>query len=380
MGTPRLVSPEQAAGEATDGRSDLYSLGVTAFFALTGRYPFEGDNAGQLLAQHLTLPAPPVASLRAGVAPALAVAVDRCLAKDPASRFASGEDLAAALTDVRGSSPVPRVLQQLVREISSLGVDLVSFGTLVTIAVATQMLAVDFLGFGLFYTVGLAAVLASVAAIRGFSLARLTREASQEGWDQADLLSAAEREAREELSRRGPSAPLWRHTLLFAAGLGALLLLWLGPKEWAQGSLGSPLTWLVEFVSLALPVALGRWFGARLEAPREGRPGLLSQFFLLVKSEWFFRLFGGKGRPREAPALQNQPTEVLLAGQARELLHARHHAAERLGATVNALETLRLELLRARAGLGRGDGLTENLDALRRITDRIDSAIEVGDA
>jgi len=58
LGTPRLVSPEQAGGEALDGRSDLYSLGVTAFFALTGRYPFEGDNVGQLLAQHLTMPAP----------------------------------------------------------------------------------------------------------------------------------------------------------------------------------------------------------------------------------------------------------------------------------------------------------------------------------
>jgi hypothetical protein len=438
MGTPRLVSPEQAAGEATDGRSDLYSLGVTAFFALTGRYPFEGDNAGQLLVQHLTLPAPPVASLRAGVAPALAVAIDRCLAKDPSSRFASGEALAAALTDARGSLPVPQVLQQLVREISSLGVDLVSFGTLVGVAVATQMLTRDFLGFGFVYTVGVAAVLAAVAVIRGLSLARLVREAAHEGWEQADLLAAADREAREEISRRGEPTPLRRHLLVYVAGLAALLLFWLGPKQWGQTEADTALGLIIELLALAGPVALGRWLGARLDSPREGHPGLLSQFFLRVKSGWFFRLFGGKGRPREAPALQDQPTEVLLAGQARELLRAlppaeqerlggasdllrrlerdaaalrhrlddldhaaaglggvttperravsesiadaRHHAAERLGATVNALETLRLELLRARAGLGGGDGLTENLDALRRLTDRIDSAIEAGDA
>jgi serine/threonine-protein kinase len=439
MGTPRMVSPEQVAGEVIDGRSDLYSLGVTAFFALTGRYPFEGENAGQLLAQHLTLPAPPVASLRAGVPPALAVAIDRCLAKDPASRSASGEDLAAALTDVVGSSPIPRVLQQLVREISSLGVDLVSFGTLVAVAVASQMLTRDFLGFGFVYTVGVAAVLVALAAIRGLSLARLIREAAREGWEQADLLSAADREAREEISRTGPPAPLGRHLMWYVAGLAALLLFWLGPKQWGQAEADTALGLIIELLALAGPVALGRWLGARLEAPRDGRPGLLSRFFLKVKSGWFFRLLGRKaGQPRAVPAIANQPTEVLLARQARELLgalppaererlggandllrrlegdaatlrhrlddldqaaaalggsttperhavgesiaDARHHAAERLGATVSALETLRLELLRARAGLSPGDGLTENLGALHRLTDRIDGAIEASDA
>lgn len=438
MGTPRLVSPEQAAGEQLDGRSDLYSLGVTAFFALTGRYPFEGANAGQLLAQHLTLPAPPVASFRPGLPPALAVAIDRCLAKEPASRFASGEELAAALTEVREASPVPRVLQQLVREISSLGVDIVSFGSLVAVAVATQTLTRDFLGFGFVYTVGVAAVLAAVAAIRGLSLARLTREAAREGWEQPDLLAAADREAREEIARRGPPAPLTKSLVLYAAGLGAILLFWLGPKQWGQAEADTPLGLLIELLALAGPVALGRWLGGQLEAPRGGQPGLLSRFFLRVKSGWFFRLVGRRAGPHSPPPLiENQPTEVLLADQARQLFlalppaererlgsatelvrrlesdaatlrrrmedldqaaaalgstttverravrdsisDARRNAAERLGTTVNALESVRLELLRAFAGRSGGDGLTGNLDALRRLGDRIDGTVEAGD-
>src|SRR4051812_6591719 len=80
----RYMSPEQASPDAViDGRADLYSLGVTAFFALTGRTPFESDNPAALLAQHVTKPAPPVLSVRRDVPARLAEAVDRCLAKNP---------------------------------------------------------------------------------------------------------------------------------------------------------------------------------------------------------------------------------------------------------------------------------------------------------
>ena len=55
LGTPAFMSPEQAGGEpALDGRVDIYSLGATAFFALTGRPPFDGASVGKLLSAHLT--------------------------------------------------------------------------------------------------------------------------------------------------------------------------------------------------------------------------------------------------------------------------------------------------------------------------------------
>ena len=104
VGTPEFMSPEQAAGESMDGRSDLYSLGVVGFLALTGKAPFEATSASALLSMHLTQPPPPVASVRPGVPRPLADAVDRCLRKTPEERFASGEELAAALGGVRSGS------------------------------------------------------------------------------------------------------------------------------------------------------------------------------------------------------------------------------------------------------------------------------------
>ncbi|HEV8410861.1 MAG TPA: serine/threonine-protein kinase, partial [Gemmatimonadaceae bacterium] len=115
VGTPQFMSPEQAAGEPLDGRSDLYSLGVVAFFAVTGRLPFEASSAGAVMAMHLTQTPPRVASLRPDLPQALCAAIDRCLEKDPAQRFESGEALAAALDPIRSArrevSPALRMFQ-----------------------------------------------------------------------------------------------------------------------------------------------------------------------------------------------------------------------------------------------------------------------------
>ena len=100
LGTVGYMSPEQVTGGEVDGRSDLYSLGVLAFEALSGRLPFEGS-APVVIVGHATRPPPPLASVAPGVPPGLCAIVDRCLAKNPADRFASGEDLARALEQLR---------------------------------------------------------------------------------------------------------------------------------------------------------------------------------------------------------------------------------------------------------------------------------------
>jgi serine/threonine protein kinase len=108
LGTVYYVSPEQVSGGRIDARSDIYSLGVVGFLMLTGRFPFEADVASAVLVAHVTKAAPPLSSVTRDVPPALASIIDRCLAKDPAHRFASADDLLSALEQASGDLERPR--------------------------------------------------------------------------------------------------------------------------------------------------------------------------------------------------------------------------------------------------------------------------------
>jgi serine/threonine-protein kinase len=97
-GTPAYMSPEQAAGgEDLDARSDVYSVGCLAYFLLTGQSPFAGRPAGRMLAAHVYEPPAPLTGRRPDVPEGLQTVVLRCLAKEPAQRFASAEGLDGAL-------------------------------------------------------------------------------------------------------------------------------------------------------------------------------------------------------------------------------------------------------------------------------------------
>lgn len=107
IGTPQYLSPEQARGEEAEPRSDLYSLGATAWFALTGKPLFEGT-LPQLLVRHSSEQAPPLLSVRADVPVSLALTVDRCLAKRVEDRPASAESAgggAGHITSARARHP-----------------------------------------------------------------------------------------------------------------------------------------------------------------------------------------------------------------------------------------------------------------------------------
>jgi serine/threonine protein kinase len=96
-GTPEFMSPEQVLGAPLDARSDLYGLGATAFFAISGRFPFEGSTATEVLAKQVTQPAAPLGSLGLAVPRKLAALVDRCLSKDPDQRPTNAAVLAEQL-------------------------------------------------------------------------------------------------------------------------------------------------------------------------------------------------------------------------------------------------------------------------------------------
>jgi serine/threonine-protein kinase len=105
-GTPAYMPPEMASGEEIDARVDLYSLGCVGYFLLTGKLVFEADNALRMILQHLqSEPVPPSARSGLAIPPALDDLILRCLAKDPARRPASAEELANRLARIDTGDP-----------------------------------------------------------------------------------------------------------------------------------------------------------------------------------------------------------------------------------------------------------------------------------
>jgi serine/threonine protein kinase len=101
LGTPDYIAPEQALeSHAVDTRADLYSLGCTFYYLLTGRVPFPGGTLLQKLNRHQNQEAPAVEALRPEVPPGVAAVVRRLLAKRPEDRYRTPAELAAALAPV----------------------------------------------------------------------------------------------------------------------------------------------------------------------------------------------------------------------------------------------------------------------------------------
>jgi serine/threonine-protein kinase len=101
LGSPRYVAPEQIEGRAVDGRADIYSFGCVFYRMLTGRVPFDGQQAVEVMLKHLHDPVPPVSTAEVPVAPALEQLVLKCLEKKAADRPASMDDVIAGLKRAR---------------------------------------------------------------------------------------------------------------------------------------------------------------------------------------------------------------------------------------------------------------------------------------
>ena len=428
MGTAHFMSPEQAANEPVDGRSDIYALGVVGYLAVSGRLPFEAPNLPALLVRQATQAPPGVLRVAPGLPPALGAAIDRCLARDPADRFPDGEAMAAALAPAPDARPVlPTTLR------AWLG--------------ARNPLLVPYMGWsGGFGALTLANLVAWVTGNRpdgpadivllagitslplfpvvGFHLNQALRQ-FRAGHTLADLRSAleiarrerAETEALTHQDEEGRAHRLLRlatvtSTTWLAVTFGLVLQGTIHENQIGIAWFLAPLltTMLLGAVSNALDVQFiparlrdwwqtgirerlwnsraGEWLARRLGAPERSRAvggGVFraTEAALGVAAAELFAALPKAYReqlaelPATVAALEARAAEaraeidVLAAlapsgsGDAEVLETRRTAASAHLAASVAALEGIRLDLLRLHAGAGDLAPLTTLIDAAR---------------
>lgn len=102
MGTVAYMAPEQALGDDVDARTDIYALGVVLYEMLSGKVPFTGTNSYKVLDQHVRTPPPPPQFVDATIPAAIAPLILKALAKNPADRFQSMDELAHAVASIGG--------------------------------------------------------------------------------------------------------------------------------------------------------------------------------------------------------------------------------------------------------------------------------------
>jgi beta-lactam-binding protein with PASTA domain/predicted Ser/Thr protein kinase len=108
MGTAQYLSPEQAQGKPTTPRSDIYSIGVILYEALTGRVPFEGDSAVAVALKQVSEAPRRPSAINPDIPPALDAVVMRALAKDPEARFKDADAFLRALDAAEAAPDRPR--------------------------------------------------------------------------------------------------------------------------------------------------------------------------------------------------------------------------------------------------------------------------------
>ena len=431
LGTPEYMSPEQASGDPLDGRSDLYSLGIVGFFALTGRLPFTGTSAQAFLAQHITKPAPSVSSVARGVPTALARAIDQCLQKEPSERPSTGEALADALVPTlakREEVSIPvRVFIDRRRAVAMIILPLVVNSMAINVLIELMRHGTP----PAYKIAAAAAVSAASIALPFVILLRRLRTVLRLGYGTEDIANGlrasyerqrevfkyefgATRSLRERISKVAAIVGF-----AGAAGVGALA---------ATHALAAP---VAAFGVLALDAGIvGTALTLRWRRLREGSGSRLARFWEGRVGQKLAAISGYKLGLRAIPA--NRPTELAISMSAEALfanfssemreslgdvpsaMHAleshakaaralideldatieqamhsaapdasterrealvadlrdRRAAAEaRRAEVVSAMENVRLNLLRLQAGIGSVEGVTQDLSAAQAIGD-----------
>jgi len=104
LGTPEFMSPEQIRGKPLDARSDIYALGIVAFEMFTGKLPFQGRNAQEMMIARLRSQPIPIRSLRADIPEPVEKALTKALQTNPDDRFSTALEFGDALTRTSAES------------------------------------------------------------------------------------------------------------------------------------------------------------------------------------------------------------------------------------------------------------------------------------
>lgn len=428
-GTARFMAPEQALGDAIDGRADLYALGVTLYLAATGRYPFE-QPPGLALVLHAAAASPrPVRALAPLLPDALAEAIDRCLAPRADDRFASAHDFVAALE----RSPAGDELPREAREVRA---GVLSTMTILDWAVAFAITACFLVlgershslgraistAFAQLFLIGATAA----ATLRGIETLLSVRRALARGVAPADLVQALAPAPEVPLRPLGTvtsaavlvggcalalaQGQVSRLALPDAIELASNLLTWLLPPVFVQRALHSMRyasgvsLWWYGIVRQPLAQRIVGWLGGR-SAPRPAEPVpadaptevLLGQAAEAILARLPAAQRGAlQALPATARQLANDAIALrveaqALSGKQRALratagadrtqidaLDAQQAAVRgRLGTTIAALESIRLDLLRLEASQTQPGTLTDHLEVVRELQRRVDANAEV---
>jgi eukaryotic-like serine/threonine-protein kinase len=325
IGTPEFMSPEQALGETVDAKSDLYSLGVVGYFMLSGRLPFTGTKATEVLAKQVTEAPRPVTTVADGTPRRLAQTIDKCLAKEkddrPESAAALAEQMGLAL-EQRKELPVPlRVFAKRAGRFRDFPAFLYLVGTTMVSAFGVAIAS----PFGLGFAAWAATWLAGLTAVPLALLVGRAQRIAGSGFTRDDVVTAFKAEldsTSEERAYeygRGPSHYEKAMRWLSAAGLGVAGLSVLG------GGLGLGFDYVPwASATFALGLMIGLPTGGLALSRLQRRRDLDTEMWLRI---WrgpigrlaFSRVRLPPGRPALSSGFTFRPTELVL-GMAAERL------------------------------------------------------------
>ncbi|HWP38583.1 MAG TPA: serine/threonine-protein kinase [Gemmatimonadales bacterium] len=333
IGTARYMSPEQACGEPVDARSDLYSLGATFFYAITGRAPFEGSNLPAIMAKHVAEPAPLLQQIRPEIPAKLADVINRCLQKAPEKRFQLGEDVARVVGEARGREfRAPPLVRAFIRNAQVSTMVLLASGLSGQVVTSSEGTTVAFGGAGI------------IGTILIFQLVVVARRLLKDGYGFADIRAALLAEAQVQAEEA--------EVIRQRRWIRRLDTLWY--RLWAG--------------------RMGRWFfriaGAGLTPPARAKIAAVEPTESLLGRSALSAYHALPDVTRRQVPEVPQVLERLEAEA--EALRAGGDTGERLTARVAALEHLRLALFRLQAGVGSVSDLSAALERARDIGERID--------